>query len=167
MQGTHHPKGHSHLYCNGEKYFWTSTSVSAVASHFFASIKSVHARWSPIVLRESSSNASDHGLSSLMAPDYKYTYLLLMMTCGLIIKWSINIRGVGISDVVDTPSILKGWVESIKEELPGTIHNAPFSWDILQCVLPWLTLQCGPPWLRPPDTRPSTIWYSGMDGTIK
>ena len=55
-------------------------------ANFFHDIKHAHARWSPIVLRESSSNASDHGLSSLMAPDYNYTYLLLMMICGLIIK---------------------------------------------------------------------------------
>ncbi len=42
-------------------------------ANFFHDIKHAHARWFPIVLREGSSKANDHGLSSLMSLDYYST----------------------------------------------------------------------------------------------
>ncbi len=57
---------------------------------FFHGIKYAHTHWFPIVLREGSSKANDHGLASLMLLNYSDTYLLLMIVCSLIIKQCIK-----------------------------------------------------------------------------
>jgi hypothetical protein len=79
---------------------------------FFAGIKSACARWFPIVFIEPISNANEHGLSLLMALDYNDAYLPLMMACALIIKQSINIKGIE-AVIVDTPCIMKGWLNKL------------------------------------------------------
>jgi hypothetical protein len=77
-------------------------------ANFFHGIKHAHACWFPIVLREGSSKANDHGLSSLMSLDYYDTYLPLMMLCGLVIKQCINRKGSGSFKSMEVPSIFKG-----------------------------------------------------------
>jgi len=79
-------------------------------AYFFASIKSVHACWFPIIIRgtSSSSNTNFHGLSLFMTLNYNDAYLPLMMACGLIKKQSINTRGAVSADMI-SPSICHGW----------------------------------------------------------
>jgi hypothetical protein len=82
---------------------------------FFAGIKSACARCFPIVFIEPISNANEHGLSSLMALNYNDAYLPLMMACALIIKQSMNIKGIEAVIVdTDTPCIMKGWLNKLR-----------------------------------------------------
>jgi hypothetical protein len=82
---------------------------------FFSDIKTIRARWYPIIFSEDERNITSNidPLSTLLGIDYDAMYLPFMKECGLVMMCSVFNRSTSEKVVVDAPCITTGCLNKI------------------------------------------------------